>query len=141
MQSNWGCLVFHKESIKSIREESMKRFKLLLSGMVVLGLVLGASMAVAADLTGTWNLSVTSAGGTGNPTFVLKQTGDTLSGTYTGRFGEAPCTGTVKGNDVEIIYEMSGTKVVYKGKVDGNKMSGTVDFGGQGSGDFTGEKK
>jgi hypothetical protein len=136
-----GSFSFNKNQ-KSIREESMKRFNFLLVCMVVLGLVLSASiMAMAADLTGTWNLSVTSAGGTGNPTFVLKQTGDTLSGTYTGRFGEAPCTGTVKGNDVEIVYEMSGTKVIYKGKVDGNKISGTVDFGGQGSGDFTGVKK
>lgn len=135
-----GPLLFNKK-IKKHKEEGMKKFKLVMACMVVLSLVVVASLAFAADLTGTWNLSVTSPGGTGNPIFVLKQTGNTLSGTYQGRFGEAPCTGTVKGNDVEIIYEMSGTKVVYKGKVDGNKISGTVDFGGQGTGDFTGQKK
>jgi hypothetical protein len=38
-------------------------------------------------------------------------------------------------------YTMGGVTTVYKGKVDGNKMSGDVDFGGQVSGTFTGEKK
>ncbi len=119
----------------------MKRFKLVVVCMVVLGLVVGASMAFAADLTGTWDVSVTTPGGKGNPTFVLKQTGDKLTGTYKGRFGEAPCTGVVKGNNFEITYELGGATTIYKGKVDGNKMSGVADLGGQATGDFTGEKK
>jgi hypothetical protein len=118
----------------------MKKFNLVLVCLMVLGLVLGASSSQAADLTGTWNLELVTAGGTGNPVFALKQTGDKLTGTYTGRFGDAPCTGTVKGNDFEIVYEMNGGKIVYKGKVDGNKMSGEADLAGQASGKFTGEK-
>ena len=58
------------------------------------------------------------------------------SGTYKGRFGEAPCTGTVNGTDFVITYELSGSKVVYKGKVDGDKMSGEADLAGQASGNL-----
>ena len=99
-----------------------------------------AAAQPAADMTGTWNLELVTAGGTGNPVFVLKQDGDKLSGTYKGRFGEAPCTGTVKGNDFVINYELGGGKVVYKGQVAGNKMSGEADLAGQASGKFTGVK-
>jgi len=119
----------------------MKKFNLVMVCLVVMSLVLCASLAfAAADLSGTWNLEVKSPGGTGNPVFTMKQDGDKLSGTYQGRWGEAPCTGIVKGNNFEINYTLGGSNVVYKGKVDGNKMSGKVDFGGQGTGDFTGEK-
>lgn len=118
----------------------MKRFNLMIGCLVVLSMLLVASLALAADLTGKWNLSVVSAGGTGNPVFTLKQDGEILSGTYKGKWGDAPCKGNVKGNDFEINYTLGGVTVVYKGKVDGNKMTGKVDFGGQGSGDFTGEK-
>lgn len=118
----------------------MKRFKIVIGCLALMSVLWVASLALAADLTGVWNLSVVSAGGTGNPVFTLKQDGDKLSGTYKGRWGDAPCTGSVKENDFEINYSLGGTNVVYKGKVDGNKMSGKVDFGGQGTGDFTGEK-
>jgi hypothetical protein len=37
-------------------------------------------------------------------------------------------------------YTMSGSTTVYKGKVDGNKMSGSVDLGGQATGTFEGTK-
>ncbi len=94
----------------------------------------------AVNMTGTWNLELVTSGGTGNPVFMLKQDGNKLSGTYKGRFGEAPCTGTVNGTDFVITYELSGSKVVYKGKVDGDKMSGEADLAGQASGKFTGIK-
>lgn len=101
-----------------------------------------ASPAVkqAVNMTGTWNLELVTSGGTGNPVFTLKQDGNKLSGTYKGRFGEAPCSGTVNGNDFVITYELSGSKVIYKGKVDGDKMSGEADLAGQASGKFTGMK-
>lgn len=105
-----------------------------------------ADAAAAADagpnMTGKWSLDVVSSGGqTGNPTFILKQTGDKLSGEYQGFFGSFPCTGTVKGDDFVMKYSGEGQTVVYKGKVKGNTMSGTIDFAGQDTGKFTGKKK
>ncbi len=62
-----------------------------------------------------------------------------LTGTYSGALGEAPIKGTVKGNDVTIDFDASGAAVHYAGKIsaDGNKIEGTVDYGGQASGTFT----
>ena len=79
----------------------------------------------------------------GSPTFVLKQDGEKLTGTYSGALGDAPIHGTIKGSDVVIDFEASGAAVHYAGKVDstGNKMEGTVDYGGQASGTFTGTKQ
>ncbi len=100
----------------------------------------------AADVSGRWNLSVESEAGSGNPTFVFKQEGDKLTGTYSGQLGDAKVTGTVNGETVEFWFEASpsGDKITvkYTGKLQGtNKIKGDIDFGGLGKGTFTGEKK
>lgn len=51
-----------------------------------------------ADVSGKWTAQVDTDMGSGEPTFVLKQVGDKLTGTYSGQLGEAPVTGTVKGD-------------------------------------------
>jgi hypothetical protein len=108
--------------------------------------LLMAAFALAADVTGKWRFQVETDAGSGSPTFVLKQDGEKLSGAYSGQLGEAPVTGTVKGDDVEISFEASptGEKIVvkYSGKLDGDKkMKGSVDLGGLAKGTFTAEKE
>jgi uncharacterized protein (DUF2147 family) len=106
--------------------------------------VLFALPLFAANLTGAWNAKVELSGGqSGSPTFVLKQDGEKLTGTYSGALGDAPITGTIKGSDVTMDFEASGAQIHYVGKVDsdGKKMEGTVDYGGQASGTFTATKK
>ena len=109
----------------------------------LVGTFLPASVLAATDISGTWAATVQTTAGNGSPTFVLKQDGEKLTGTYTGTFGNAPVTGTVKGNDVTLEFDVSGTKVKYTGKTDsaGTKMEGTCDYGGQASGTFTATKK
>ena len=111
----------------------------------VFALVLLLTAALfALDLTGTWNAKVElSTGQSGSPTFVLKQDGEKLTGTYSGALGDAPIKGTIKGNEITIDFEVSGAQIHYAGKVDsdGKKMQGTVDYGGQASGTFTATKK
>lgn len=117
----------------------MKRASALLATIVFF-----ATLLFAADLTGTWNARVElSTGQSGSPTFVLKQDGDGLTGTYSGALGDAPIKGTVKGNEVKFDFEASGVPIHYAGKVDkdGNKMEGTVDYGGQASGTFVATRK
>jgi hypothetical protein len=108
-------------------------------------LMAAAQVASAADVTGTWNMSVETTAGTGSPVFTLTQKGDTISGTYKGQLGEAPVTGTVKGDDVtlEIKVEVQGQSltVVYTGKLDGKNMSGKVSLGQLGDGTFKGTKQ
>ena len=118
----------------------MRKINLVIAFLVVFGLVVGASYAQAADLDGTWNLKVTSPMGSGTPVFKLKQAGNKLSGDYKGTFGEAAVKGSVDGNNFTMKIPQSGQWIVYTGTVSGNTMKGTIDFAGQGNGDFTGTK-
>jgi hypothetical protein len=78
-----------------------------------------------ADLTGTWNLSVETDMGSGNPSFVLKQATDgKITGTYSGQLGENDLTGMIKADDTfHIEFDIQGNKIEYDGKADGNKIS------------------
>jgi hypothetical protein len=121
----------------------MKKSNLIIKILIPLFIVAGATLAFAADkvdLTGTWKLAVTTPNGTGNPIFVLKQAGNKLTGTYEGKFGKSPVTGSVTGKTFEIKYTMDKVPITYKGKVEGTKISGTVEFGDKDKGTFTGEK-
>lgn len=114
------------------------------STLILALLVLSAvALYAAVDLTGTWNCKVDLGDQKGSPSFTLKQDGEKLTGTYSGALGEAPVTGTVKGSDVTIDFEVSGAQVRYTGKVDkdGKKIEGTCDYGGQASGTFVATKK
>jgi hypothetical protein len=97
----------------------------------------------AADISGTWSADVALDAGSGTATFVLKQSGDTLSGSYSGALGEAKVTGSIKGDDVEWSFENpEAGKVVYKGKLDGDsKIKGAVEYGSLGKGSFTASKQ
>ena len=106
-------------------------------------LLAAAVLLAGADISGTWNANVQTEMGSGTPVFVLKQSGEKLTGTYTGTLGEGPVAGSVKGQDVTIEFEVQGMKIVYTGKLDagGQKMQGKVEFAGMGSGTFTATKK
>jgi len=96
------------------------------------------------DLTGAWNFEVETQAGSGNPTFTFKQEGERLSGRYKGAFGESDLTGTVKGNQVEFSFKVTGNfegTITYTGTVDGNTMKGKVKLAELGEGTFTGKKQ
>ena len=118
----------------------MRKINFVIAFLVVLGLVMSASFVQAGDLDGTWKLKVTSPMGSGTPEFKLKQDGKKLSGHYKGTFGEAPVKGSVDGNSFNMKIPQSGQWIVYTGTYAGNTMKGTIDFAGQGNGDFTGTR-
>jgi hypothetical protein len=98
------------------------------------------------DVSGNWTFEVTTDNGSGTPTFVLKQDGDTITGRYSGQFGEAPVQGTIKGTAVELVLNISiqetPVRVVYAGvAADSSSMKGKVTFGDLAGGTFTGKKK
>jgi len=101
--------------------------------------------ATTVDLTGTWLFQVETGAGSGTPTMTIKQDGGKLSGQYSGQLGEAPVTGTVKGNAVELSFDVSieGTAlhIVYSGTAEKDSMKGTVSLGDFGQGTFTAKKK
>jgi hypothetical protein len=110
--------------------------------LVLLSFMLCAFTLAAADISGTWSAKVELDAGSGTASFVLKQDGDHLSGSYSGALGEAKVTGSVKGDDVEWTFETEDAgKVVYKGKLEGaSKIKGTAEYGQIGKGTFTAEK-
>ena len=120
-------------------------FKLRLI-VLTFALALFSLAALASDVSGTWIANVETDAGSGSPTFVFKQTGDQITGTYTGAFGEAKITGTVKGNQITWGWESTATgeatKITYTGTLgDDGKIKGTVDLGSVGKGTFTASKK
>jgi len=105
-------------------------------------------VAIAADtpdVTGTWTMTVETSVGSGNPTFTLTQKGEDITGHYKGQFGEAPVTGTIKGNQVTLTFTVSvqgqELKTDYVGAVEGDAMTGKVIFGGFGEGTFKGTRQ
>jgi hypothetical protein len=101
--------------------------------------------AKAADLTGTWDLTIETSQGTGHPVFTLKQEGDKLTGKYTGLFGEADLTGTITADHFTFSFtaniQGNDVKLTYTGTTEGDTMKGTADFGGAASGSFTGKRR
>src|SRR5262245_11150362 len=90
--------------------------------------------SAAADISGTWNFSVDlDGGGHGEPTFVFKQEGEKLTGTYNGPLGEYKVTGTVTGDKAVFGFDFKNTDLAGKAKYTATiesptKMKGTVEF-------------
>jgi len=116
----------------------------------VLMLALGFSAARGAaqakvDVTGKWAFNVETSAGAGTPTFTFKQDGEKLTGHYTGTFGEADLTGTVKGADITFSFTVdaqgNAIKETYTGTVDKDTMKGKLVIEGLGEGTFTAKKQ
>jgi hypothetical protein len=99
----------------------------------------------SANVAGEWNLTVETPNGTGTPTVIFKQDGETLTGTYKGRMGDTPLKGTITGNNIKFTVTISpqGNDLVieYTGAVDGDTMKGKVKFGEMGESTWSGKKK
>lgn len=97
--------------------------------------------AAPANAAGVWTFTVELGMGTGRPKVTLKQDGEKVGGTYDGRYGASPVEGTVKENTIELTVSMTaeGQAVlgVFTGVIDGDSMSGSVEFDGAGEGTWT----
>jgi hypothetical protein len=118
----------------------MQRPARLVVGVFVIFLFATISLS-AAEVTGTWKLDVVMDAGSGTATFVFKQDGEKLTGTYQGVLGEANVTGTVKEDKIEFSFSGRGVDAHYGGKVTGDTMEGTCEYGQVGSGTFKGKKQ
>jgi hypothetical protein len=118
------------------RESDMTRFLSSVLGLLALGFVTTVALAddKKADATGTWKWSVERNGQTFETTLKLKQDGDKLTGTITGRQGNETAIeeGKVKDGEVtfKVVREFNGNKITfdYKGKLDGDMIKGKTEF-------------
>lgn len=126
----------------------MKKLALLVAAMalaVVPAFAQDAPKDKKVDVTGNWEVTVESPQGTMVSAATYKQDGETLTGTHVGRMGEVALKGTVKGADIaySITVDAQGQSftISYAGKIDGDTITGTADFGGMGSAAWTAKRK
>lgn len=125
------------------------RKKLVVLALGAMLFALLATTAVAGDVTGSWKSKVETQRGTMERTFVLKQDGDKLTGKIVNPRGEVEIKdGTVKGDEIEFKAEqrMGGpdgavVTVLYKAKVTGDKLEGTMQSGDRPAREFTATKE
>jgi hypothetical protein len=129
----------------------MKRYLLfvLFFGLISSPLVGATSIGMAANISGTWSFSVDlESGQHSTPTFIFKQQGGKLTGTYKGQLGENKVTGSVKGNKVEFGLEVTDPnsnqtiKISYSGVIESpTKMTGAIKATSGQRGKWTATKK
>jgi hypothetical protein len=110
------------------------------------GAAASGDAAPAADLSGSWVLTVESPNGTGTREVTFEQEGTRLTGTIASSMAAGPLEGTVEGDQVFFVATVamgSGDfDIVYEATLrDGRLVNGTVDFGDYGAGTFTGERR
>jgi hypothetical protein len=109
---------------------------------LAIGLILlGAGFAEPAKVAGKWNVTMQLESITGHPVITLKQDGEKLTGTYEGRYGPSELKGSIKEKEIEFsvafVAEGTRTEGAFAGTVDGDTMSGSVEFEGAGEGTWS----
>lgn len=94
---------------------------------------------------GTWNIMLATPMGERPATLTLKTEGNALSGSFGGPQGSQDFSGgTADGDKVNWKNNFSGAmgpmELTFDGQVDGDNISGTVQFGAFGSGTWKGTR-
>lgn len=113
----------------------------------ILFLLVVSLNALEADVTGDWEITVNSPRrGERTSTMNIEQEGEKITVTMEGmRGGEMKGEGTVKGNEIEWTVTRDTPRgeftMTYKGKVEGDTMSGEAQMGDFGTMEWTAKKK
>lgn len=85
------------------------------------------------NIAGNWAVAIHYLRGTGEQHFVLKQDGNTITGEHNGELYNAPFQGTIHADQVALtsVLPITGYPITcrFKGSVQGNTMSGTLNMG------------
>nr|WP_166180172.1 hypothetical protein [Altererythrobacter segetis] len=130
----------------------MKSIALLLAAAVVTtaGVAAIPSAAVAAaptaDINGTWTTSFDSQVGQQTYTYTFKVDGGTLTGHSKSNIGESDLTGTVDGDKVTFVenltYQDQKLAITYTGQiVSADEIKFKRDVAGQGGEEFTAKRQ
>lgn len=115
---------------------------------VVLGIVAAVVLTVAVvaqtDVTGEWTMMIDTEQGSQSTALTLAQDGEKLTGSMVSPMGTLEFEGTITGNELEIVMEVDAggafLEITLAGTVDGDEMTGTLDLGGYGGGDWTAKR-
>jgi hypothetical protein len=120
-----------------VKNYDSKRLVICVCALLLLG-SLAVAQDKAANVTGTWAVSVTGDAGNAEQTIVLKQDGSKITGTFKGPRQSGPLEGTVDGNNVS-FHVATRVPLDYKGTIDGDTMKGTLTGRGK-TGDWTAKR-
>jgi len=123
----------------------MKAIIKMLGVAVAMGAICSIGIAQGKpDPSGTWDLTIETPQGSRTGTAVLKADGDNISGSMKRQQGDIPLTGTLKGNDITLVYSIKfqdqDLKITLTGKVDKDSMKGDADFGGFAQGTWSAKR-
>jgi len=98
------------------------------------------------NVTGDWEMTFTTPRGERTRDIHFEQEGEKLTVTWQDRRGqEITAEGTVKGNEIEWSVTRSTPRgeftATYKGKIEGDTMSGEVQMGNRGPFEWTAKRK
>ncbi|QYO62349.1 hypothetical protein [Leptolyngbya sp. 7M] len=103
---------------------------------VVFGIVLfivGSNFGQTSSVAGEWEGTYNTPGGARPLRFMLVVDGEKLTGTVKRPNGDVPLAGSIKGDKIDFSYTISyggnDLTLFFTGKVEANKMSGTVLIG------------
>jgi hypothetical protein len=128
----------------------MKKFLVLLIMLAAAGLAVQAEQAKPEqkpNITGKWSMTLEMSMGTGTPALDLKQEGEKITGTYTGRYGTFPIEGTLKERAIEFSVTMNAegqsVTMTFGGEVaaDGQTMKGQANLGELGDATWNAKKE
>jgi hypothetical protein len=100
-----------------------------------------------AQVAGKWVLTLEMSMGQATPALALKQEGEALTGTYTGRYGTFELKGTVKERKITFAFEMNAdgtaTAMSFVGEVaaDAQSMKGTAVLGELGEANWSAKRE
>lgn len=110
---------------------------LFMSGVLMTG-------AQQVDVTGDWELTVQTPRGDRTQQVHFEQDGENLTVTMEGRRGPIEAKGSVKGNDIEWSFTRETPRgeftMTYTGTVEGDTMSGEVQMGDFGTGEWSAKR-
>jgi uncharacterized protein involved in high-affinity Fe2+ transport len=101
----------------------------------------------ALNVTGKWAMTLEMSMGTGTPMLELKQDGEKITGTYTGRYGDSQLAGTLKERTIEftvtMVAEGETVSMSFGGQVaeDGQTMKGNAVLGELGDATWSAKKE
>ena len=106
----------------------------------------GAGAEAAADIGGTWDVTVSTPQGSNEASMTLTQSGGSFTGQMTSQMGTTTIdNGQMSGRSASwsITLTMGGQSmtITFQGEVEGNRMRGTADMPGMGSATFTAQKR
>ena len=114
----------------------------LLAGMIALVGFLSVPRAQG-GVDGNWALTFDTPMGSLDASATFKTDGDALTGTLESQAGSTAFKGTVKGNTISFVMNVStpngDISIQMDGEVEGDSVKGTFDFG-QGTGTWSGKR-